>query len=61
MTREQAIMVLKMVDAYGVADEAKRMAIEALQTAEINCVHCPYYHEIEDDIGVHGHCKGDDG
>lgn len=61
MTREQAIMVLKMVDAYGVADEAKRMAIEALQTAEINCVHCPRYYETEDDIGVHGHCKGDDG
>lgn len=31
MTREQAIEVLNMVEAHGLADEAKRMAIEALQ------------------------------
>lgn len=36
MTREQAIMVLNMVDAYGVADEAKRMAIEALKAQPAN-------------------------
>lgn len=24
--------------------------------AEINCIHCPHYHETEDDTGVHGHC-----
>lgn len=31
MTREEAIKVLNMVEAYGLADEAKRVAIEALQ------------------------------
>lgn len=31
MTREEAIKVLNMVEAYGLADEAKRMAIEALE------------------------------
>lgn len=40
--------------------EALRMAIDALQTAEINCVHCPHYHETEDDTGVHSHCGGGD-
>lgn len=30
MTREEAIKVLNMVEAHGIADEAKRMAIEAL-------------------------------
>ena len=30
MTREEAIQVLNMVEAHGLADEAKRMAIEAL-------------------------------
>lgn len=30
MTREEAIKVLNMVEAYGLADEAKRVAIEAL-------------------------------
>ena len=32
MTREEAIKVLNMVEAYGLADEAKKVAIEALQT-----------------------------
>ena len=31
MTREQAIKVLNMVEAHGLADEAKQMAIQALQ------------------------------
>lgn len=31
MTREEAIQVLNMVEAHGLADEAKRMAIEALE------------------------------
>ena len=31
MTREDAIKVLNMVEAHGFADEAKRMAIEALE------------------------------
>lgn len=31
MTREDAIKVLNMVEAYGLADEAKQMAIEALK------------------------------
>ena len=31
MTREQAIIVLNMVEAHGLADEAKRMAIKALE------------------------------
>ena len=39
-------------------NEALDMAIEALQEAEINCVHCPHYYETEDNTGVHGHCKG---
>lgn len=34
MTRKEAIQVLKMVEAYGLADEAKCMAIEALQFVE---------------------------
>lgn len=35
MTREEAIEVLNMVEAHGLADEAKRIAIEALQ-AEVD-------------------------
>ena len=34
MTREEAIKVLNMVEAHGLADEAKRMAIEALQSQD---------------------------
>ena len=40
MTREEAIMVLKMVEAHGLADEAKRMAIEALNNEPIRCEDC---------------------
>lgn len=36
MTREEAIMVLKMVEAHGLADEAKRMAIEALKADTVS-------------------------
>lgn len=58
MTREEAIQVLKMVEAYGLADEAKRMAIEALsaeavqgcdgcrhntQTPQEQCLRCKRY------------------
>jgi hypothetical protein len=31
MTRAEAIKVLNMVEAHGIADEAKRVAIEALK------------------------------
>lgn len=31
MTREEAIKVLNMVEAHGLADEAKKMAIKALE------------------------------
>lgn len=34
MTRQQAIFVLENVDAHGLADDAKRLAIEALKTLE---------------------------
>lgn len=30
--------------------------VEYYPNGEINCVHCPHYHETEDDTGVHGHC-----
>ena len=40
MTREEAIQVLKMVEAYGLADEAKRMAIEALSADTVEVVRC---------------------
>ena len=44
MTREEAISVLKMVEAHGLADEAKKMAIQALQTEPkiIRCCQCKY-------------------
>ena len=48
MTREEAIQVLKMVEAYGLADEAKRMAIEALSadTVEVvRCKDCKYWND----------------
>ena len=34
MTNEQAIVVLNMVEAYGLADEAKQLAIKALQNEQ---------------------------
>lgn len=30
--------------------------VEYYPNGEINCVHCPHYHETEDDTGVHSHC-----
>lgn len=34
MTNEEAIQVLNMVEAHGLADEAKKLAIEALEVSE---------------------------
>lgn len=34
MTRQQAIFVLESVEAHGLADDAKQLAIEALKTLE---------------------------
>lgn len=58
MKRTEAIAWLEIMkeDAIFEQNDALKMAIEALQTAEINCVHCPRYYETEDDIGVHSHC-----
>ena len=59
MTKEEAIRHLEEwqeIISSGKRKQVIDMAIEALQTAEINCVHCPHYHETEDDIGVHSHC-----
>lgn len=36
MTKKEAIMVLQMVKAYGLADEAKQIAIKALQIEPTN-------------------------
>lgn len=59
MTKTEAIAWLEVMkeDAIFEQYDALKMAIEALQTAEINCVHCPRYYETEDDIGVHSHCR----
>lgn len=35
MTKDEAIKVLKMVEAHGLADKAKSVAIEALETEAI--------------------------
>ena len=58
MKRTEAIAWLEIMkeDAIFEQYDALKMAIEALQIAEINCVHCPRYYETEDDIGVHSHC-----
>ena len=62
MKRTEAIAWLEVMkeDAIFEQNDALKMAIEALQTAEINCVHCPRYYETEDDIGVHSHCGSHD-
>lgn len=63
MTREEAIYQIKQLAILSTdkemssITEALDMAIEALQTAEINCVHCPHYYETKDETGVHGHCE----
>ena len=36
MTREEAIQVLNMVETYGLADEAKHVAIEALSADTVS-------------------------
>ena len=64
MTRDEAIINLKLSQNRigGIKKEewvALQMAIEALQDAELNCVHCPRCYETEDDSGVHGHCEAD--
>lgn len=58
MKKAEAIEWLEIMkeDAIFEQHDALKIAIEALQTAEINCVHCPRYYETEDDIGVHSHC-----
>ncbi len=44
MTREQAIFVLECVEAHGLADDAKRIAIEALKSEPIvRCVECKHW------------------
>lgn len=49
MNKEQAIEVLQMVEAHGLADEAKRMAIQALETiSHLNnrpCEACEFHKE----------------
>ena len=54
MTRKQAIEVLDMVEAHGLADEAKKMAIEALEEIShlVNrpCEACEFH-------GENGCCK----
>ena len=64
MKKEDAIKWLEVIkedaffEQYDALYDALKMAIEALENAEINCVHCPRYYETEDDIGVHSHCGG---
>lgn len=47
MTKEEAIQVLNMVEAHGLADEAKRIAIEALKILGddgiVNCCGCIHW------------------
>lgn len=60
LTNEQAIGLIKEIGKqYSLSriQEAFGMAIEALQTAEINCCHCEHYYETEGSDGVQGHCK----
>lgn len=45
MTREEAIKVLNMVEAYGLADEAKHVAIEALKAKCPTCKWCSGHQE----------------
>ena len=44
MTKDEAIEVLEMVEAHGIAIEAKRMAIEALKEKPkvINIIYTPF-------------------
>ena len=54
MTREEAIKVLNMVEAHGLADEAKEMAIQALEEDIVRCKECRYLKET----GGHANCEG---
>lgn len=46
MTRKEAINVLQKVEAHGIADEAKKMAIGSLQTVQmvVTCSDCNEWH-----------------
>ena len=49
MTREEAIKVLNMVEAHGLAEEAKQMAISALEhICDDDCEHCTWTECPED-------------
>ena len=48
MTKEQAIKVLNMVEAHGLADEAKQMAIEALKEESDHCNFCETIYPDDD-------------
>ena len=56
MTRKEAIEVLNMVEAHGLADEAKQMAIQALQ-AQADCNTCDK--AVRNRVGVIGCVKFD--
>ena len=56
MSREEAIKVLNMVEAHGLADEAKQIAIKALQ-AQADCNTCDK--AVRDRVGVIGCAKFD--
>ena len=56
MTRKEAIEVLNMVEAHGLADKAKQMAIQALQE-QADCNTCDK--AVRDRVGVIGCAKFD--
>ena len=57
MTRQEAISVLKMVEAHGLADKAKQMAIDALTQPEIiRCKDCKY-RIVNENYGKTGYMK----
>ena len=52
MTRQEAIAVLRMVEAHGLADNAKQMAIDALEQPEIiRCKDCKHRPILENPNG----------
>ena len=61
MTREEAITVLNMVEAHGLADEAKRVAIEALSERTGEWINREYCQVDEDayEIATCSHCKAE--
>ena len=56
MTKDEAIAVLYMVEAHGLADEAKRMAIEALQADIVRCKDCKWYDKGENEVSTWSIC-----